>query len=402
MWQDWLIELALGTGKLFLNPLFYWFFIIISLATISRIKKERRSFGTKVFDVFSETSFTWPIAIVSGLLLSVVAVGLGFIISYTAILLLSIFTILFTIGRKFSWLSSAYTFGFTYLALLLLPSLIDGQVSDFWLEDLKQVHVVSFTVLLGLFIVIEAAIMLRMDRNDTFPELVKGNRGKWIGQHRIKKMAMIPFFTLIPNGLIIPFADWWPVFQINGESYGLILLPVLIGFEHVVKGTMPIKSTRELGQSLLILGLLTVGISIAGYYLSVFTLISVAVAIIGRELISYRFRSKDQQKQPFFGPDTKGLLVLGVIPGSPADGLDLTVGERIMKVNGKPVSDEQEFYEALQLNSAYCKLDIRDERGEIRFAQRALYQGEHHELGMLFTKEHYRKIEQKQLAVEEG
>ena len=43
------------------------------------------------------------------------------------------------------------------------------------------------------------------------------------------------------------------------------------------------------------------------------------------------------------------------------------------------------FYEALQQNRAHCKLEVLDVNGQIRFVQRALYEGDHHELGILFV-----------------
>ncbi len=41
------------------------------------------------------------------------------------------------------------------------------------------------------------------------------------------------------------------------------------------------------------------------------------------------------------------------------------------------------FYKALQKNRAYCKLEVFDVNGEIRFVQGALFEGDHHELGIL-------------------
>ncbi|MBM7573524.1 PDZ domain-containing protein [Aquibacillus albus] len=388
--EAWLLEFIKGLGKVFLHPLLYWFLILGLLASLARIKRERHFFGTKIYSAFQEAKYTWPITIVSCLVLSCLAIGLGVMFSFPVMVLLSLVTIIFTLTKRFSWLSSAYTMGFTFLLLLILPDLLEGRLPSYWTDGLRNVDPVSFTIILGLLIIIEAILMIRINKKETFPELVKGNRGKWIGQHRLKKIAVVPFFALIPVGEIVPFSSWWPIFQIDGDRFGIILLPFLIGFEQVVKGAAPLKATRNLGQSLLILGLLTTGTAIAGYYLTILTLISVAIAIIGREFISFRFRSKDQQNKPFFSPSPTGMLVLGVIPVSPADKLSLSPGEIIIKVNGKSVSNEQQFYEALQVNSAYCKLDVRDERGELRFVQRAMYQGEHHELGIIFAEGSYR------------
>ncbi|MDC3416145.1 PDZ domain-containing protein [Aquibacillus salsiterrae] len=389
--EAWLLEIAKGIGKFFLHPLVYWFLIVTFLATYARIKRERRSFGSKVYPFFAEASQTLVLSLCAGVVLSLLAIGLGVVFSFPVLLLMTVITVLVTVTGRFSWLSAAYTMGFTYLLLFLLPTLPAGTLPTGWQEAFKRVNVISFTGILGLLIIIEAILMLQLKRRNTFPELVKGSRGKWIGQHRIKKIAMIPFFTLIPVGGIVPFASWWPIFPVGGESFGILLLPILIGFEHVSKGTAPLKASRRLGQSLLILGFLTTGIAMAGYYFPILTLVSVAVAIIGREMISYQFKWKDGQKQPFFSPDEAGLLVLDVMSGTPGERLGLMPGERIIKANGQVVINEQQFYEALQINSTYCKLDIRDERGELRFAQRALYQGEHHELGIIFVEANYFK-----------
>ncbi|MRH41992.1 PDZ domain-containing protein [Aquibacillus halophilus] len=396
--EDWLIESAKGIGKMFLNPLLYWFVIVLILASMKRIKKERQNFGTKIFDMFAENKRTWPVSLVSGVLLSLFAIGLGIVFNYAVILLLISIMFLFSIATKFTWLSAAYTFGFTFLLLLLIPVLPNDVVPADLVTEFGQVDLVSFTILLGIFIIIEAVMMMRVKRNETFPELIKGNRGKWVGQHRIKKIAIIPFFTLVPSGLILPFIEWWPIFSIGGKSYGLLVLPLMVGFEHVVKGISPIKGVRELGQYILILGLLTVGFAISGLYLAIMSIVAVSIAIIGREFISYRFKYKDQQLRPFFRPDQTGLVILGVIPGTPAERLGLLVGEKIIKVNGERVFSEQEFYEALQLSSSFCKLDIRDDRGEIRFVQRAMYQGEHYELGIVFAKNKFRRRKKERLA----
>ncbi len=80
-------------------------------------------------------------------------------------------------------------------------------------------------------------------------------------------------------------------------------------------------------------------------------------------------------------------MVLGIIPNTPAEDLELKIGEIITKVNGIPVKNVSDFYEALQHNRAYVKLEIIGLNGEIRFDQRASYEGEHHELGILFVKD---------------
>lgn len=81
-------------------------------------------------------------------------------------------------------------------------------------------------------------------------------------------------------------------------------------------------------------------------------------------------------------------MVLGIIPNTPADDLELKIGEIITKVNGIPVKHVLDFYEALQ-KPRICKMEIIGLNGEIRFDQRASYEGEHHELGILFVQDEH-------------
>lgn len=381
--NEWFVEIAKGIGRFFFHPLVYWFFIITFLASLTRIKKERNMFGTKIYDIFDEIRYTWKSALLFGFAISVLTVGIGAHFSLVMVSVLAVVTMLLSITKRFTWLSSAYTFGFAYLVLLLAPYYQELLPSDMnvTLSDLQWV---IFTVMMGLFIIYESYLLSHIQEDETFPERIQGVRGKKIGQHRVKKAALIPIISLFPAGTLVSSIEWWPIISIGDQSFGFIVFPVMIGFEHVVKGMLPKKALHRFTQSLLILGLIVVGMGVAGYYLSIFTLISVIIALIGREALSIRFRLKDRQQRPFFTPEQDGLRILGIIPGTPAEEMELMIGEKIIKVNGHQVQSEQHFYEALQSNRTYCKLDILDERGEIRFAQRALYQGEHHELGVLF------------------
>lgn len=48
---------------------------------------------------------------------------------------------------------------------------------------------------------------------------------------------------------------------------------------------------------------------------------------------------------------------------------------------------QKEFYKALQKNRAYCKLEVLNSEGEVRFVQGALFEGDHHELGILTVED---------------
>ncbi|RKQ35564.1 PDZ domain-containing protein [Oceanobacillus halophilus] len=390
MIEIWLIEAAKGVGRLFLNPLVYWSFILVILAGYRRIKQERLDFGFKIFDVFSEWKGTLRFAIISGIILSLVTLGAGMVFHYETLLLLSIVVILLSITMRFTMLSAVYTIGITYLLLLFMPFILENQ-SLLSKELFSEANFTALSILIGLLLIVEAIMIGRIHRNRTFPSLALSNRGIWIGQARLKKMTIIPFFSLIPVGSLPPMDGVWPYLTINGESYGLVLFPLIIGFDYIAKGSMPMQAAQKLAKYIALFGVILTGLAIGSIFISWLSLVVVVLAIVGKEYLNYRFRNGERLRVPYFHPENEGLKILSIIPNTPADRLDLLVGETISKVNGIRVSNVKQFYLALHNSGAYFKLDVLDDAGEVRFVQGALYEGDHHELGLVFAERPHRE-----------
>jgi hypothetical protein len=380
----WLLEFAKGAGKLFLNPLLYWFIILVIFTGVQRIKQERNQFGTKIFDVFTEWKDTWKTAVISGLLMSLLMIGAGFVFNYETVFVWSMITVILTILFGFTLLSAAYSLGFTYLAFLLFSQFF-ADVPFF-----TEMTFLNLSLLVGLFLFIEAVFISKVKGNATFPQLGRSRRGLWVGEHRLKRIAAVPFFVLVPGGAIIPFADYWPALSIGGETYGLLLVPFVIGFDHLVKGRLPKEASQKIAQVVGILAVVVLAIGIAGLWIPWLSLVAVLSAIFGRAYISYRFRSGENKRLPFFSPSNDGLKVLAVIPGTPAAKLDIRAGETVVKVNGKKINAIDEFYKALQTDRANFKLTVLDEEKEMRIVQGSIYEDDHYQLGLLFPKEPYR------------
>lgn len=389
MMESWLLELVKGIGKVFLNPLLYWSVLLVFIVGHRRIQQERIYFGFKIFDIFSEWKNTWMISIVLGLFISLFTVGIGLVFSYEMILLLSVVVIIMSLTFKLSMLSASYTIGITYILLLLSPLLLGSQT----MIDPQLFAMTDFTsvvLLLGVFLIVEAILLGRVKREETFPTLSLSDRGVWIGQHHLKKLSVLPFFVLVPTGMITPFAAFWPYFTIGGESYSLLLVPFLIGFDYIVRGSLPQEAAKKLAKSFYVLGLVVIVLAVGSIYLSWLSMVAVLVAILGREYINYKHRTADKSKNAYFSQVESGLKVLAVTPGTPGDRLGILVGETIMKVNGQKINSVKEFYVALQESGAYFKIDIIDDANEVRFVQSALYEGDHHKLGLVFTGNPYR------------
>ena len=385
--MEWLSEIGLALLRIFLQPYLYIFFALIWLSGYLRIKRDRDSFQVKVFPYFKETKGTWLVSIIAGISISLISIAVGFTLPLYVVIFIGLLLFVSFVINSFGWLSPGYILPFAALTIFLVNHYGESYLSDFLIHAFEQVDLSLLAIFMSLLLLAEAFLIRRGKGSDSFPELKKSKRGKFVGQHRLKKITIIPVFALLPGGLLEPILPWWPLLELSGESFGLILIPYVLGFEYQIKSMLTSVASKKLAGQHILLALLVFAAGITGYFYPIGTLVAFVLAFLGKELIYFLFKWKDEREPMFFQPRSKGVQVLGVLPNSPAVDLDLIPGEKSISVNDLYVDSEEEFYYALSKNRASCKLTVEDLNGELRFARRALYEGEHHELGVLFIKD---------------
>ena len=385
----WLMELMKGFGKLFLNPLFYWTLCLIVLTSYRRIKKERIYFGSKIYPYFSEIRNTWVVSVIFSIIISILSIVFGIVFSFEMVILLAAISIMISITGSLTMLSASYTIGFTYIITLIIPFLSLG---EFTFQPINIHYLTSLAILTAVFLLVEVFLLSKNKNEPTYPAIKRSQRGIWIGEHNLKKLAFIPFFTFIPTEAISGIAPIWPYIHYGEQTYSLIFIPFVVGFQYRFQGELPSRMTRKLTQSTLVLCLVVMLFAIASLYYPVLSFVSIVLAIIGKEYITYRHKLNDRQKMPLFTPLNRGVKVLAVKPNGPAERLGISVGETILRVNGHTIENTDQFYEALQNSGAFFKLDVLDVYGEIRFVTSAFFEQDHYELGITFPEKPYRQI----------
>ena len=385
MIQDILIEMAKGFGKLFLHPLFYFSFIFSIFIGAWRVKRERKDFDISIYDVYHELRMLLPGGFAAGLIISAFTLALGLELSWFSCALLATSTLLFSFFRA-RFLSPAWIFSgaviLYYIAKaagIRLPD-VDSSVSEPFVF-------VSLSVLAGFLLIGEGALIYRNAWRDTSPRLIQSPRGLTVGAHFSQRSWLIPVFLLLPADQVRSSLDWWPFFSIGAKSFTLFFFPFIIGFEQTITASIPEESLKKTGRKVIWLGVSTLLVACVSHWIPVISFAALILALAGRFMIAFFDRNRQKSQPNFFTPSPKGVLILGVLPYTPADKMGLKSGEVIRKTNGVEVNSEKEFYEALQRNRAFCKLEVYDVNGRVRFAQSSLYEGEHHELGLIFLDE---------------
>ncbi|MGM8215223.1 hypothetical protein ACLIA0_06550 [Bacillaceae bacterium W0354] len=382
----WVEEISYGLLKVFLQPLLY---ITIGLAiwtSYRRVKADRVMFGHRVFPRHAEWSGTWLWSLLFFVLFSSALIFTGVTVTYEWMLAVSIIILLISIFNQVALLSPAYTIGVTTIGLYVLKQF---DLSHPFLDKIYSVDMLIVSYLLIGLLLVEAILFLTTKRNRTFPQLHKGNRGKYIGSHIAKRLMIVPMLMPVPSGVLTlsPYFDWWPVFSLGGSGFSLILFPFLIGISQRFQGSFSEVGAKRTGKWLLGLVVLLIAGAVGANFIPGLTIAIFIVALFGRLGILLFTRFSDLEKRPIFTPRSDGMIVVGVIPKSPADQMGVLVGEVIEKIHDVPVANEHEFFEVMSEKRTYCKLTLRNLNGEIRFAQRSLYEGDLHELGLIFVKE---------------
>jgi hypothetical protein len=358
---------------------------------VSRVKRERKNFHIRAYDAYFELRQLLPLGMAAGLILSVVTVAAGISVPLAAIILIAGFTLLWTLTLNVRMVSPAYTVVAAFFALIIIEHFkFSTPIFTKTFHSLDMKVYPSIVVVLSLLLLAEGFLIIKNGSKATSPKLIVSRRGQSVGAHEVKRIWMLPLFLLVPGSALHLPGDWWPVFHVGSGHYSLILVPFLIGFGQQIQGMLPKEAVQLHGRRVILLGVITAILSAIGYWYPIVSIIAAAIALIGREAIALIHRVQDEGLPFYFSKKNHGIMIIGIIPDSPASKMELQVGELISKANGVSVRDEKAFYEALQKNRAHCKLEVLDTKGEIRFVQRALFEGDHHELGILFVQEQRR------------
>lgn len=382
-----LLELGRAIANLFYNPLFYWFFIFIFILGIQRIKSERKLFGIKIFGLFHEWKKTLLLSLFSGLIVSIISIGINIVFNYDIfiILLISIFLISLTFNP--AYLSPIYTIGLTYFILLFLPLINDEMI---YLTKLPVSNIFThLTILLGILLIVESLLIKKLNDNRIPPHLKLSDRGIWIGFLNAKKTIMIPFVVLLPTEPLGLITKILPNINIGEMEFSLMIVPFILGFNYQIISEPFFKAKNKIAKQTFILAIIVLSFAIGSIYLPLLSFVGILLALLFKELMSISYKSKIKKEESYYRPLNKGIIILAILPSSPAERLNLNVGETIMKVNNQFVSDETEFYRALQSKSASFKLNVLNHEDEIKFITGSLYEFEDHNLGLVFPDKPY-------------
>ncbi|WP_166805865.1 PDZ domain-containing protein [Jeotgalibacillus sp. R-1-5s-1] len=382
MIDQWFSELLTAGLSILLNPVLYIGAVAAGLAGVWRIKRERKDLRTSVKPWYIELAGFFGLSLILGLLFSVGLSGAGIPLNLYWIYAVSALTLLIMLTGQFRLLSSAFLF----------PIVAGGAVAIMffnvtlpeWFPEPATELLLPAAVIMSLLLIGEGLLIRFNAGENTSPRFITTPRGMKAGAFFTKRMWLVPLLIPVPDGAITALG-WWPLID-TGGSYSLLILPAVIGFQLTVVHDLPDSILKRISAQVIWLGLLCGVIAAGSIYAPVLIYVSFAAAFIGRLVLVLRTRALCRYSGYHFIDKERGVMIIEVLPGSPAAKMGLLRGEIIHKVNGQLVKNETEIYAALQKNLAHCKLEILNYDGEVRYAQTALHEGQHYQLGLILIE----------------
>ncbi|CAG7633687.1 Cell division topological determinant MinJ [Paenibacillus solanacearum] len=375
--------------QLLLHPFYYVGILFVVLQYRRQIALERRLFATRLHSLLSETWRTVLWGFVGGIFASVVMAAVGATLEPRATLLLwgVSLVLLFIKVRFLCWAYAVGAIGLLQAILHVVPPL--GTIPAVaWLTDaISQINMPALLALVAVLHLVEAIYVRKQGTRFGTPMFYESKRGKIVGGYHLQGFWPVTLFLLVPMQGAGNALPWTPL--LGGDlwqgGWTIIGFPVMIGFAEMTMSRLPNDKVRISSNLLFIYAIVLLGLAGIAAMWPVFLAAASLLCIVLHEAIIWYSHWDESARSPYFVHGAKGLKILGIIPGSAAEELGLLVGESVYKVNGIPVRSKQELHEAMRSNPAFCKLEIINLAGESKFVKRAVFSGEHHQLGIILA-----------------
>lgn len=373
--------------QLVTQPFYYIGIAIVILQYRRQLRLERKLFHARMHNSLGRTLRTLLWGLAAGLAASILMAFFGVSISFDIVIMLWVITLLLILIR-IRYLCLAYSAGLIGIAhsiLTLLPGLHPvgflGRVTD----AVREAHIPSLLVLVGFLHLMEALFIRYGGFQSAVPLFFEGKRGKIVGGYQMYGFWPVPLFLLVPiqthesmlQSSPIAGGDLW------SAGWTLLALPAMIGFAEFTLTRLPREKAVRSSNSLLLYGIAVLLSALISDFWPPATIVASIAAILLHELQAGFSRREEQQSTPLFIHEERGLKVLAVIPGGPAEEIGILAGEIIHKANGIKVSTKEQLYKALQVNPAFCRLEIINHENQSKFVSRAIYAGDPHQLGIV-------------------
>lgn len=354
-------------GTFFLQPLLWlgvlWTFINYFL----RIKNDRKDFRIALnkdnFEIrhFIKKGISW------GVICSVISFLVGVLIPMKLIFmyeLLASIALIFIRKVDFS----------------TIPLFIIGMIALFQ----KSEYLPSILILIGLNYCVKRQLISDQGSIWLSPHVVVNNRRqRKIVQYSWSEFTVLPLILYIPGKEMGQFFHLLPLITFGHLRFNFFILPFFVGSVGLVNKVIISQRIVDYQKQNTILSLFSFTLAIIALILPQLRVLLFGIMILSIVGIHCYQLVKKNKMHSQYGETSEGIRVIAIRPETPAAKMNLNPGDVILTCNNQPVQNENQFYQALQLNSAYCHLKVKTPNGDLKITESAIYKDSPYELGIV-------------------
>lgn len=365
-------------GSYILTPILWLGILYVIISYNQRINKERKQFRVAINKDFYEGRNFIKYGLFFFVIGSLISMILGLTLPTNSVYIYQILVVLAFLINGFSTTSMLLVMTAAGILELVVPRFI-----TFFGDVFPEISGPSWLLLIFISILADYYLTRNMKKHPLSPRIKSGKRGRNIATYLGRETVVFPLLTLIPSGTLSSTLNFWPVFNIGNQKFSLILFPIFISTSvKVIKRAKERVIQDKLKNIELLLGLTFVLIVLTKFMSKLF-LISLIILTVVSIFFEIKLRKKEKDANSWYVETDEGIRIISVQPETPAAKMKLQPGDVILTCNNRVVNSEEEFYQALQLNSAYCHVKVRTYEGDLRIAESAIFMDSPHEIGLI-------------------
>ncbi len=227
----------------------------------------------------------------------------------------------------------------------------------------------SITALLGLVGVlhmVESLLILLNGHLNPVPVYVMVDQGLR-GGFNLQNFWPLPLVALASTGIIgnantVNMPDWWPLLKDTAFSanvhYALVPILAVLGYGEISTTRTPAQAARRSAVHLFIFSLVLLGLTVLASHYPPFLYISAIFSPAGHELVIWLGLRAEKNRVPIYVKAPAGVMVLDVVPGTPAAHSGLVSRDIVVGLNGQEHNDFYSLKIDLVMNYGPAHLNI--------------------------------------------
>ena len=215
------------------------------------------------------------------------------------------------------------------------------------------------------------------------PQIKHNRRKRRLAVYRWSEFTILPLMIYIPGTLMEKLFHFLPLVHFDEVHFGLFILPFFVSSAGRIRGEQIETRMQVVQKQNLILAIGAFAFAVVAWllpHLGILWIMLMLALTVGIHLYHYLQINKNRAQ---YIEVSEGIRVIAIRPGTPAAKMSLNPGDVILTCNNQPVTNENQFYEALQLDSAYCHLKVKTMSGDLKITEGAIYNDSPYELGIV-------------------